>query len=76
MREHSDTNWIEEHQQWIAIWKERRKYVLINQPILEKIEHMSHYMNWYQANSKICLTWFATHLNVVVTSRSAPSSEV
>lgn len=61
MRGHIDTNWAEEHQQWIAIWKERCKYVLIGQPILGNIEHMSHYINWYQANSKIFLTQFATH---------------
>ena len=69
MRGHSDTNWAEEHQRWTIIWKERHKYVLIGQPILRKIEHMSHYMNWYQANSKIYLTQFATYLNIVVTSR-------
>ncbi|KAL5179877.1 Serine/threonine-protein phosphatase 7 long form [Glycine soja] len=61
MRGHIDTNWAEEHQQWIVIWKERCKYVLIGQPILGNIEHMSHYINWYQANSKIFLTQFATH---------------
>ena len=50
MRGHNDTNWAEEHQWWVAIWKERHKYVLISQPILGNIEHMSHYMNWYRAN--------------------------
>ena len=25
MRGHSDTNWVEEHQRWITIWKERHK---------------------------------------------------
>ena len=61
MRGHSDINWAEEHQWWIAIWKERRKYVLIGQPILGKIEHMSHYMNWYRENYKICLTQEQIH---------------
>jgi len=56
MRGHSDINWVEEHQQGIAIWKERVKCVLIGQPILGKIEHLSHYMNWYRANSKNFLT--------------------
>ena len=55
MRGHNDTNWAEEHQQLIAIWKERYKYVSIDEPILGKIEHMSHYMNLYQGNSKIFL---------------------
>ena len=72
MRGHNDTNWTKEHQKWIVISKEKRKYVLIGQLILGKIEHMSHYMNWYRANSKICLTWFATYPNVAATSRSAP----
>ena len=36
---------------------------------------MSHYMNWYQANSKICLTWFAAHPNIVATSRLTPNME-
>jgi len=49
--------------------------VLINQPILGNIEHMSHYMNWYQANSKICLTQFSTHPNIAATSRSTPDME-
>ena len=75
IRGHSDTNWVEEHQQWIAIWKERHKYVLIGQPILGNIKHMSHYMNWYRANSKIFQTWFATHPNVAATSCLAPDME-
>ena len=29
MREHRDTNWAEKHEWRIAIWKERRKHVLI-----------------------------------------------
>jgi len=37
MRGHNDTNWVEKHQKWIAIWKERRKYVLIGQTIIGKI---------------------------------------
>ena len=36
---------------------------------------MSHYMNWYQENSKFCLTWFSTHPNIVATSRSALEME-
>ena len=43
LRRHIDTNWAEEHQLWIAIRKERCKYVLISQPILGNIEHTSHY---------------------------------
>ncbi|KAL5173108.1 Serine/threonine-protein phosphatase 7 long form [Glycine soja] len=54
---------------------ERHKYVLISQPILGNIEHMSHYMNWYRTNSKICLTQFATYPNIGATSRSAPDME-
>jgi len=36
---------------------------------------MSHYMNWYWANSKVCQTQFATYPNVVVTSRSTSDME-
>ena len=72
MRGHNDTNWVEEHQRWIAIWKERHKYVLIGQPILRKIKHM----NWYQENSRIFLTGFATYLNVIATSRLVPNMEI
>ena len=75
MRGHSDTNWAKEYQQWIAIWKERHKYVLIGQPILGKIEYISHYLNWHEENSKICLTQFATYPNVGGTSRSTPNME-
>jgi len=75
MRGHNDTNWTKEHQKWIVISKEKRKYVLIGQLILGKIEHMSHYMNWYRANSKICLAQFATHPNFAATSPSAPDME-
>ncbi|KAH1220925.1 hypothetical protein GmHk_12G034452 [Glycine max] len=32
-------------------------------------------MNWYRANSKICLTQFATHPKIAATSRSAPNME-
>ena len=71
MRGHSDTNWAKEYQQWIAIWKERHKYVLIGQPILRKIKHM----NWYQENSRIFLTGFATYPNVGATSCLAPNME-
>jgi len=46
MRGNNDTNRTEEHQRWIAIWKERCKHVLIGQPILRKIEHKSHNMKW------------------------------
>ena len=46
--------------------------MLIGQPILGNIEHMSYYMSWYRANSKIFLTRFATYPNVVATSCSAP----
>ena len=49
--------------------------MLIGQPILGNIEHMSHYMNLYQANSKIFLTQFATYPNVGVTSHSALDME-
>ena len=75
MRGYSNTNWTEEHRWWIEIWKERCKYVLIGQPILGKIKHMSHYMNWYWANSTIHLTWFATHPNVSATSCLAQDME-
>ena len=75
MSGHSGTNWAEKYQWWIAIWNERDKHVLIGQPILGKIEHMSHYMNWYRANSKICLTQFTTHPNVAATSCSASNME-
>jgi len=68
MRGHSDINWAEEHQQWIAIWKERHKYVLIDQHIQGNFQHMSHYMNWYWENSKVCPTQFATHSNTIATS--------
>ena len=36
---------------------------------------MSHYMNWYRANSKVCITRPATYPNVATTSRSAPEKE-
>lgn len=42
MRGHNDTNWVEDHQQWIAIRKERLQYVLISEPIKGHPEHMSH----------------------------------
>ena len=42
MRGHTDTNWTEEHQWWIAIWNKRPKHVLIGQPILGNIEQMGH----------------------------------
>jgi len=72
MRGHNDTNWAEEHQRWIPIWKEKCKYVLIGQPILGKIEHISHYTNWYRENSKIFLTRFVTYSHVGATSHSTP----
>lgn len=31
---------------------------------------MSQFMNWYQTNSKVFLTWFATHPYVADTSHS------
>ena len=32
-------------------------------------------MNWYQENSKIFLTWFATYPNIVAISRLASNME-
>ena len=76
MSGHSGTNWAEKYQWWIAIWNERDKHVLIGQPILGKIKHMSQYMNWYWANSKIFQTRFATYPNVVATSGSTSNMEI
>lgn len=68
MKGYNDTNRIEEHLQWIVIWKKRRKCVLISQPIQEHLEHKSHYMNLYQVNSKVCLTRVVNHPNIAATS--------
>ena len=43
--------------------------------MLGKIEHLSHYMNWYRANKKVFLTRFATYPNIVVTFGLAPNME-
>jgi len=76
MRGHNDTNWADGHQPWIVIWKERYKYVLIDQPIREHLVHMSNYMDWYWENSKVCLTRFVTQPNIAPTSCSTPKIEI
>ena len=50
--------------------------MLIDQPIQGHLEHISHYMNWSRANSKVRLTRFVTHPNIVVTSRSTPKTKI
>lgn len=63
MRGHSDTNWAQQHVDWISIWKDRRKHVIFGEPLQGPLQHTPEYLQWFRANSKLflCSQYSSSH---------------
>nr|KYP59035.1 Serine/threonine protein phosphatase 7 long form isogeny [Cajanus cajan] len=63
MKRHSDTNWAQQHADWISIWKDRRKHVIFGEPLQGPLQHTPEYLQWFRTNSKLflCSQYSSSH---------------
>jgi hypothetical protein len=52
----SNTNWVEVHANWIAVWDNRTRWIVNSEPTTQRLHYHSEYMEWYR---KVARRWIS-----------------